>query len=71
MLIALCGRKTLEIWNVEKKHMIQRKEFKGNVFEVVPMDKERIMIATRNEGCVLKYVNKPLLMLKHTEQQHP
>lgn len=63
-LITLCGVKTIEIWNIEKKCLIQKKEFPSNLLELNKLDDDRIMIANRNEGWVMKYVNKPLLLTK-------
>jgi WD40 repeat protein len=75
-LITLCGVKTIEIWNIEKKCLIQKKEFQSNLFELNKLDDDRIMIANRNEGWVMKYVNKPLLLTKalhkfRTEMKYP
>lgn len=76
LLITLCGVKTIEIWNIEKKRLIQKTEFPSNLFELNKLDDDRIMIANRNEGWVMKYVNKPLLLTKalhkfRTEMKYP
>ena len=75
-LIALCGVKTVEVWNIQKKELIQRKEFTGNLFEITPIDQDRLMIANRSEGWVFKYVNKPMILIRtlhkfRTEKKYP
>ena len=62
-LVALCGTKSVEVWNLQNKKMIQKKDFDECLMDIVSLDEKRILLATRKEGLVFKYVNKPLVLM--------